>query len=112
MLLKASEPTVHLRQMILKKCLEDMYHFLHHENGQVAIYDAVNPLSTGRRSLAEHFADYDIQVISTTLATNTQSPAGQKAAKPFNRHYLSNPHATTTRLSRRMSEMSRFLPRT
>ena len=63
---KASEPTVQLRQMILKKCLEDMYHFLYHEKGQVAIYDAVNPLAAGRRSLAKQFANYDIQVCPIT----------------------------------------------
>ncbi|KAH0543350.1 hypothetical protein FGG08_002306 [Glutinoglossum americanum] len=66
----ASEATVHLRQMILKKCLEDMYHFLYHENGQVAIYDAVNPLCAGRRSLAEHFAAQDIQTLFIESACN------------------------------------------
>lgn len=40
----------------------DLYHFLDNENGQVAIYDAVNPLSEGRRQLAKEFAKHDIQV--------------------------------------------------
>ena len=39
------------RKIILSMCVE----FLNHENGQIAIYDAVNPLSEGRRSLAKEF---------------------------------------------------------
>lgn len=53
-----------LRQKILRKCREDIYHFFDSENGQVAIYDAVNPLAAGRRSLAKEFAKHDIQVNS------------------------------------------------
>jgi 6-phosphofructo-2-kinase/fructose-2,6-biphosphatase 4 len=58
----ASATSVMLRQKILKKCREDIYAWLNHENGQVAIYDAVNPLSGGRRSLAKEFAKHDVQV--------------------------------------------------
>lgn len=50
-----------LRQKILKKCREDIYAWLNHENGQIAIYDAVNPLAAGRRSLAKEFAKHDVQ---------------------------------------------------
>lgn len=53
-----------LRQKILKKCREDIYGWLNHENGQVAIYDAVNPTASGRRSLAKEFAKHDVQVAS------------------------------------------------
>jgi hypothetical protein len=35
---------------------------LNEENGQIAIYDAVNPLASGRRSLAKEFAKHDIEV--------------------------------------------------
>lgn len=59
----ASASSVLLRQKILKKCREDIYHFLNHENGQIAIYDAVNPLSAGRRSLAKEFAKNDIETL-------------------------------------------------
>src|SRR6201999_4344237 len=59
----ASASSVLLRQKILKKCREDIYHFLNHENGQIAIYDAVNPLSAGRRSLAKEFAKHDINCL-------------------------------------------------
>ena len=59
----ASASSVLLRQKILKKCREDIYHFLNHENGQVAIYDAVNPLSAGRKSLAKEFAKHDIKCL-------------------------------------------------
>ena len=52
-----------LRQKILKKCREDIYGWLNHENGQVAIYDAVNPTAVGRRSLAKEFAKHDVQTL-------------------------------------------------
>lgn len=59
----ASASSVMLRQKILKKCREDIYGWLNHENGQVAIYDAVNPLSGGRKSLAKEFAKHDVQTL-------------------------------------------------
>ena len=60
--INASAKSVVLRQKILKKCREDIYAWLNHENGQVAIYDAVNPLANGRRSLEKEFAKHDVQV--------------------------------------------------
>ncbi|KAH8177447.1 6-phosphofructo-2-kinase domain-containing protein [Sarocladium implicatum] len=59
----ASPSSVILRQKILKKCREDIYAWLNHENGQVAIYDAVNPTISGRRSLAKEFAKHDVQTL-------------------------------------------------
>jgi 6-phosphofructo-2-kinase/fructose-2,6-biphosphatase 4 len=59
----ASPSSVLLRNKILKKCREDIINFLEHENGQIAIYDAVNPLSAGRRSLAKEFAKRNIQTL-------------------------------------------------
>ncbi|KAK5076571.1 hypothetical protein LTS08_005740 [Lithohypha guttulata] len=59
----ASASSVLLRQKILKKCREDIYDFLNHENGQIAIYDAVNPLSAGRKSLAKEFAKHDVKCL-------------------------------------------------
>lgn len=59
----ASPSSVLLRQKILKRCREDIYHFLNEENGQVAIYDAVNPLSAGRRSLAKEFAKNNVNTL-------------------------------------------------
>ncbi|KAG9532347.1 6-phosphofructo-2-kinase/fructose-2,6-bisphosphatase-like protein, partial [Aureobasidium melanogenum] len=50
--INASPSSVLLRQKILRKCREDIYNFLEHENGQIAIYDAVNPSAAGRISLA------------------------------------------------------------
>ena len=58
----ASASSVLLRQKILRKCREDIYHFFNNEKGQIAIYDAVNPLAAGRRSLAKEFAKHDVQV--------------------------------------------------
>lgn len=60
----ASPSSVMLRQKILKKCREDIYAWLNHENGQVAIYDAVNPTAASRRALAKEFAKHDVQVCS------------------------------------------------
>ncbi|KAM3566536.1 hypothetical protein ARSEF4850_000486 [Beauveria asiatica] len=59
----ASPESVILRQKILKKCREDIYGWLNHENGQVAIYDAVNPTASGRRSLAKELAKHDVQTL-------------------------------------------------
>ncbi|KAL8918806.1 MAG: hypothetical protein Q9208_007144 [Pyrenodesmia sp. 3 TL-2023] len=59
---EASPSSVLFRQKILKKCREDIYHFLNHENGQIAIYDAVNPTAAGRRSLAKEFGKHDVEV--------------------------------------------------
>jgi 6-phosphofructo-2-kinase / fructose-2,6-biphosphatase 4 len=59
----ASPSSVLLRNKILKKCREDILNFLEHENGQVAIYDAVNPLAAGRRSLAKEFGKRNIQTL-------------------------------------------------
>ena len=61
----ASPASVMLRQKILKRCREDIYGWLNHENGQVAIYDAVNPTASGRRALAKEFAKHDVQVSKT-----------------------------------------------
>ena len=59
----ASASSVLLRQKILKKCREDIRHFLNDENGQIAIYDAVNPLASGRRTLAREFAKHDVETL-------------------------------------------------
>ncbi|CAN8095939.1 unnamed protein product [Discula destructiva] len=59
----ASPASVMLRQKILKKCREDIYAWLNHENGQVAIYDAVNPTAAGRRALAKEFLKHDVQTL-------------------------------------------------
>lgn len=59
----ASPASLLLRQKILKQCREDIYRFLGEENGQIAIYDAVNPLAAGRRSLAREFAKHAVQTL-------------------------------------------------
>jgi 6-phosphofructo-2-kinase / fructose-2,6-biphosphatase 4 len=61
--INASPSSVLLRSKILKKCREDILHFLEHENGQVAIYDAVNALSSGRQALAKEFAKHGIETL-------------------------------------------------
>lgn len=58
----ASASSVLLREKILKKCRDDIYQFLNHENGQVAIYDAVNAIASNRKALAQEFAKHDVQV--------------------------------------------------
>lgn len=59
----ASPASVLLRNKIQKKCREDIFQFLDQENGQVAIYDSVNPLSAGRKSLAKEFAKRKIATL-------------------------------------------------
>ncbi|MCJ1299341.1 hypothetical protein MMC08_002133 [Hypocenomyce scalaris] len=68
----ASASSVLLRQKILKKCREDIYHFLNHENGQIAIYDAVNPLAAGRRSLAKEFGKHDVETLFIECACDDE----------------------------------------
>jgi len=100
----ASAASVMLRQKILKKCREDIYGWLNHENGQVAIYDAVNPLSSGRRSLAKEFAKHDVQVDRLSqlslLCANIFRPSSSSLMLP------------TRRFFKRMLVASRFHPRT
>ncbi|CAK7219155.1 hypothetical protein SBRCBS47491_003750 [Sporothrix bragantina] len=59
----ATPASIMLRQKILKHCREDIYSWLNHDNGQVAIYDAVNPTAAGRRALAKEFAKHDVQTL-------------------------------------------------
>ena len=59
----ASPSSVLMRQKILRRCREDIYDFLEHENGQIAIYDAVNPTSAGRMVLAKEFAKHNVQTL-------------------------------------------------
>jgi 6-phosphofructo-2-kinase/fructose-2,6-biphosphatase 4 len=59
----ASPSSVLLRNKILKQCRDDIYHFLNSENGQVAIYDAVNPTAAGRRLLEKEFSKHNIQTL-------------------------------------------------
>lgn len=65
----ASATSVQLRHKIIKKCRDDIYQWLNHENGQVAIYDAVNPLAVGRRALAQEFKDQQVQVSVAQLTS-------------------------------------------
>lgn len=59
----ASPSTTELRSKVLLQCREDIYEFLEAENGQIAIYDAVNPLAAGRRALARELAKHDIKTL-------------------------------------------------
>ncbi len=64
----ASPTSIMIRQKILKRCREDIYSWLNHENGQVAIYDAVNQTASGRRSLAKEFSKHDVQACISLFA--------------------------------------------
>ncbi|KAJ6264697.1 hypothetical protein Dda_0847 [Drechslerella dactyloides] len=59
----ASSSSVQLRQKILRECRQDIYEFFEKQNGQVALYDAVNPTAAGRRQLAKEFLKNDIHPI-------------------------------------------------
>ncbi len=97
----ASPSSVILRQKILKKCREDIYAWLNHENGQVAIYDAVNPTASGRRSLAKELAKHDVQVrVANTV---------RRAEILTQRRLFSSSRTWTMNVFlSRMREMSRF----
>lgn len=98
----ATASSVLLRQKIVRKCREDIYHFLNHENGQIAIYDAVNPLASGRRSLAKEFAKHDIEVKHRCFIWN-QDYIADVQSRPFSLSL----GVTTNESSRRMSAESR-----
>ena len=94
-----------MRQKILKKCREDIYAWLNHENGQVAIYDAVNPVASGRRSLAKEFAKHDVQVASLHTTTKYR-PLRMKLT--LTRHCLLNRTSMTSGSSKRTLATSRY----
>lgn len=52
----------------------DIDHFFHEEGGQIAIYDAVNPLAKGRQKLVEQFREKEIQVICALEAVQLSTP--------------------------------------
>ncbi|ODQ51900.1 6-phosphofructo-2-kinase [Saitoella complicata NRRL Y-17804] len=62
-ILDASEPTKELRAKILENCRDDLIRWYDEEKGQVAIYDAVNPIASKRRELKDMFARHDIQTL-------------------------------------------------
>lgn len=62
-LINASPQTVLLRQRVMSACKSAVFKFFDEERGQVAIYDAVNPTSIGRRMLQKEFTQHGIQVL-------------------------------------------------
>ncbi|KAK9319706.1 6-phosphofructo-2-kinase-domain-containing protein [Lipomyces orientalis] len=62
-LVNASPSTVILRQRVMAACKADVYRFFEEDRGQVAIYDAVNPTSAGRRVLVKELNQRGIQTL-------------------------------------------------
>ena len=60
---KATDKTQRLRQQIIETCRADLLDFFDKENGQVAIYDAVNPTSADRRAWKDILDQHGIQTI-------------------------------------------------
>jgi len=60
---KATAETAQLRTKVLETCRGDLLNFFDAENGQVGIYDAVNPTSKGRRQWKDIFERHGIQTI-------------------------------------------------
>lgn len=58
-----SPSTQLLRQRILKQCRNDIFRFLNDEKGQVAIYDAVNPIAEDRAALAKEFQRDEVKTL-------------------------------------------------
>ena len=59
----ARPETKELRQQVLETCKKDFIDFFDKENGQVGIYDAVNPTSATRRLWKELMDQHGIQTI-------------------------------------------------
>jgi len=68
----ASPETQSLRQQILETCRIDLVNFFDVENGQVAIYDAVNPTREHRRYWKEMLERHEIQSIFVESWSNNQ----------------------------------------
>lgn len=83
--INASTSSVLLRNKILKKCREDIFHFLNHENGQIAIYDAVNPLVSPNVSSGSQDIRQDIRMhaMQELCANNVQATGRRALAKEF-----------------------------
>jgi hypothetical protein len=60
---QATEETQTLRRRVLETCRDDLLNFFDKENGQVGIYDAVNPTSQIRRNWKEALGEHGIQSI-------------------------------------------------
>ena len=70
--IKATDETQRLRQKILETCRTDLLHFFDIENGQVAIYDAVNPTSQQRRYWKEILEQHGIHTIFIESSCDNQ----------------------------------------
>ncbi|KAK9474006.1 6-phosphofructo-2-kinase-domain-containing protein [Dipodascopsis tothii] len=62
-LVNASPATVRFRLKVMADCKTDIFRFFEQDNGQVAIYDAVNPTSSGRRALSKELNARGIQTL-------------------------------------------------
>lgn len=68
----ASPETLKFRSEVLETCRQDFLDFFDKENGQVGIYDAVNPTSAGRRTWKELLDKRGIQTIFIESACDDQ----------------------------------------
>ena len=69
---KATDETHRLREQILETCRTDLLNFFDKENGQVGIYDAVNPTSQNRRYWKEILGEHGIQTIFIESSCDNQ----------------------------------------
>jgi 6-phosphofructo-2-kinase/fructose-2,6-biphosphatase 4 len=91
---KATEETIRLRQQILETCRADLLRFFNKENGQVGIYDAVNPTSQNRRAWKEILDSYGIQTIFIESLCDNQEIIEQnvRSVKISSPDVLPQPH--------------------
>jgi predicted kinase len=69
---KATDETQRIRQQILETCQADLLHFFDKENGQVGIYDAVNPTSQNRRDWKDILEQHGIKTIFIESSCDNQ----------------------------------------
>jgi 6-phosphofructo-2-kinase/fructose-2,6-biphosphatase 4 len=68
----STKETQSLRAQVLETCRADLLNFFDKENGQVGIYDAVNPTTEIRRSWKETFEKHGIQTIFVESSCDNQ----------------------------------------
>jgi 6-phosphofructo-2-kinase / fructose-2,6-biphosphatase 4 len=69
---KSTEETNRLRNQIQETCRTDLLNFFDQENGQVGIYDAVNPTSQYRRAWKDVLDEHGTQTIFVESSCDNQ----------------------------------------
>ena len=101
-----TEETQTLRNHIVETCQQDLLSFFNKENGQVGIYDAVNPTSAHRWEWKEVMESHDIQTIFVESLCNNQEIIEQNVRNVK----ISSPDVLTPSLSNQIQYKNSLFP--